>query len=228
MAVPYSLSSFHPFYKNKQTSFSPIECVSPLHPYSSLLLACKGNRSESLALWLLLGWTNEKAPQETRGQERSEVLFVFSGSLPIRSPWISLIHWKKFLPVLKQPEVLIFGLFLSGPGVNITPEAVSTASLYLFFVVPLHSNHILAHSSLQSIPLWWWQVFFVRLQWFFHLISFSLPFFYLWLLSLSFFPEFTLMFFLMLINLTFPIFHKDYYLEGRNCQTVAKMLIILV
>ena len=113
MAVPYSLSSFHPFYKNKQTSFSPIECVSPLHPYSSLLLACKGNRSESLALWLLLGWTNEKAPQETRGQERSEVLFVFSGSLPIRSPWISLIHWKKFLPVLKQPEVLIFGLFLS-------------------------------------------------------------------------------------------------------------------
>ena len=140
---------FIPFTKtNKQTSFSHIECVSPLQPYCSLLLACKGNRSVSLVLWLLLGWTNEKASQETRGQERSEVMSVFSGCLPVRSPWISLIHWRKFLPVLKQPEVLISGRFLSGPGMNITPEAVSRASLYLFFVVPLHSNHILAHSSL--------------------------------------------------------------------------------
>lgn len=224
MAVPLLPLPFIPFTKtNKQTSFSPIECVGPLQPYSSLLLSCKGNRSESLVLWLLLGCTNEKPSQETRGQ-KSEVMFVFSGSLPVRSPWIGLIGWRKFLSVLKQPEVLISGLFLSGLGVNIIPEAVSTASLYQFFVVPLYSNHILAHSFLQIIPFWWWHVFFVRFSGF----SILFPFLYLWLLSLSFFPEFTLIFFLMLINLTFPIFHKDYYLEGRNCQTIAKVLIILV
>ena len=66
---------------------------------------------------------------------------------------------------------------------NLIPEAVSTASLYPFFVVPLHSNHILAHSFFSNYPILMMMCILCEIQWFFHLISLSLylasfPFFF--------------------------------------------------